>query len=230
MRLRRSLKRLLKSILFLICAASLLVIYMRYIEPRWLEVTHFEMTSGGQELRIAAFGDTHIGMGNDAPELEKLVREINDRRPDVVVFLGDLFDDLSTYRGDAEQCMEILSGIEAEYKYAVRGNHDVGGGAEWVYPDLIASAGFTLLENDSAGLRCGINLIGAADSTYFTADRQVCHRRLRHTAFPRARPRCRHARGRAAAFGTFPRRPGPHTICHGQDIARWGKKVLPRGV
>ena len=170
MKLRRGLKRLLKSILLLICAAALLVIYMRYVEPRRLEVTHFEMTSGGQELRIAAFGDTHIGMGNDAPELEKLVREINDRRPDVVVFLGDLFDDLSTYQGDSEKCMEILSGIEAEHKYAVRGNHDVGGGAEWAYPGLIGSAGFTLLENASAELPCGINLIGAADSTYFTAD------------------------------------------------------------
>jgi len=171
-RIFRLIRRLFKLACFIVVLAACLLAYMRYVEPNWIEVTHISLESPAVdgEFRAVAFGDVHIGMGKDEKELLKLVELINEQKPDAVFFLGDLFDDYSVYTGDAQRCIEILSGIDAEYKLAVRGNHDVGGGAQWIYPELISGCGFTLLENDSMMLPCGINVSGCADALYFTPE------------------------------------------------------------
>ena len=161
--------RLLKSIFLLGLMIGGLFVYMTRIEPRWIQVTELEMTGAVDgSLTAVAFGDTHIGMGNDLAELEDLVARINELQPDAVFFLGDLFENYAAYTGDVEGCLAALADIEAEYKYAVRGNHDVGGGAEFLFPDWMEKAGFILLENGSADLPGGIRLIGAANATYYT--------------------------------------------------------------
>lgn len=172
MRLIRFIKRLFKLLLSLALLAALALGYMRYIEPNWIEVSRMTVKAPGLEgqYKIVAFGDVHIGMGKDQKELERLVELINEEAPDGVFFLGDLFDDYSKYTGDPEACLNILSNIEARDKIAVRGNHDVGGGAQWVYPDMIASCGFALLENDRVVLDNGITVHGCAESLYFTPE------------------------------------------------------------
>ncbi len=161
--------RLLRGILALALLGGALAFYAFKIEPRWIQTTELEVTAPIEgSLRIVALGDTHIGMGKDQAEMGDLVGRINAIEPDAVFFLGDLFDNYAAYTGDVEANLAILAGIEAEYKYAVRGNHDVGGGAEFVYPELIAQAGFTLLENTDARLPCGLHIIGAADYIYHT--------------------------------------------------------------
>ncbi len=142
---------------------------MTRIEPAWVQVTELEITGAVEEpLTAVAFGDTHIGMGKDLADLEELVAQINELQPDAVFFLGDLFENFSAYTGDVEGCLAVLADIKAEHKYAVRGNHDVGGGAEFLFPDWMEKAGFVLLENQNAELPGGIRLIGAANATYYT--------------------------------------------------------------
>jgi len=168
-RKRPLLLRLLRGMFAVLLLAAALLFYMTRIEPRWVEVTELEVTAPIEgSLTAVAFGDTHIGMGNGAEELRDLVGRINALAPDVVFFLGDLFDNYAAYTGDVEGDLAILAGIEAQYKFAVRGNHDVGGGAEFIYPELIEKAGFTLLENADATLPCGLHIIGAADYIYHT--------------------------------------------------------------
>ena len=159
--------RLLKGVSLLVLAALVLELYMTRIEPYWIEVSKLEVTADTEGTFTAvAFADTHIGMGKGREELQALVDRINELQPDAVFFLGDLFDDYGAYHGDVSADLAVLAGIRAEHKYAVRGNHDVGGGAEFVYPDLIGEAGFVLLENENVSLPGGINLIGAANYTY----------------------------------------------------------------
>ena len=161
--------QLIRTALLMAVMAGMLWFYMTSIEPNWIQITELEVTAPIEgELRAVAFGDTHIGMGKDEEDMGKLVNKINDLAPDAVFFLGDLFDNYAEYTGDVEGNLAILAGIKAEHKYAVRGNHDVGGGAEFVYPELIEKAGFTLLENAGVQLPGGINLIGAADYIYHT--------------------------------------------------------------
>ncbi|MBR5284019.1 MAG: metallophosphoesterase [Clostridia bacterium] len=161
--------RLLKKVFQLVLVVLGLAVYMTRIEPSWVQVTELDIAGQVEgSLTAVAFGDTHIGMGKDVEELEELVAQINDLQPDAVFFLGDLFDNYGAYTGDVEGCLSILADIQAEYKYAVRGNHDVGGGAEFLFPDWMESAGFVLLENACAELPGGIRLIGAANATYYT--------------------------------------------------------------
>lgn len=146
-------------------------VYMTRIEPNWIEVTR--LTASGDidgTFRAVAFGDTHIGMGKDTEDLRALVEKINRLAPDAVFFLGDLYDNYSTYTGDASADMAVLAGLDAPYKFAVRGNHDVGGGAEFVYAGLMEQAGFRLLENEAVTLPGGIRVVGSAEWIYHSPD------------------------------------------------------------
>ena len=166
-RRKHFIRRLCGLLLACLCLAGGLWLYMTRVEPNWVEVTGLEMEGAIDGVfRAVAFGDTHIGMAKDIEDLRTLVAQINSLAPDAVLFLGDLYDDYSTYAGDAEADMAVLAGLEAAHKFAVRGNHDVGGGAEFVYSGLMEKAGFTLLENQAVTLPCGVRVVGAADYIY----------------------------------------------------------------
>ena len=161
-------KRLLKALFVLAVLAIMLAVYMRYIEPSMLDITYISIESSSVDgsFKIVAFGDTHVGNGKTVEDLFELCSKINSLSPDCVVFLGDLFDDYSAYEEDPSQVSKALAEITAVYKLAVRGNHDVGGGAEWVYPDIVNAGGFILLENENIVLENGINIVGSAEMLY----------------------------------------------------------------
>lgn len=171
-RLKRFFRRLLLAVIGLCLIAGAVYGYMRYVEPNWLQVTHLEVTSPHVEetFTAAVFADTHIGMGKDLREMRRLAEEIEAYHPDALFFLGDLFDDYEDYEGDADAVLDVFASIDASYKYAVRGNHDVGGGAQFVYEGLLERCGFTLLEDEEAWLPGNIHLIGANDMLYFKTD------------------------------------------------------------
>lgn len=163
----------------LLCAAVLLVLaggiycYARYIEPVRLSVETLRIDNAGlaKKVRIAVFSDVHLGNEKDTQDLRELVEEINAQNPDVVVFLGDFYDNYEQYTGDPEADAEALGGIAAPVRLAVWGNHDMGGGAHRVYPEVLEQAGFTLLENDSAALpELGLCFVGAADTIFGQPD------------------------------------------------------------
>ncbi len=172
--MRRFFIRLLQAALCLALLGAALLGYMRYIEPNWLQVTHLEVVSPDVTgtFTAAVFADVHVGMGKDQKEMRALVGRINEAGADAVFFLGDFFDDYSAYEGDTEAILDIFADIDAPHKYAVRGNHDVGGGAQFLFAGWMEACGFTLLEDESTALGCGINLIGAQDMLYFKTDVQ----------------------------------------------------------
>lgn len=77
-------------------------------------------------FRIVQFSDTHIGsMINSRRELKALVDTINDLRPDLVVFSGDLVN--IRYTELDATARELLGAISAPCGvYSTLGNHDVG--------------------------------------------------------------------------------------------------------
>jgi predicted MPP superfamily phosphohydrolase len=126
-------------------AAALAVIELAYwgnvyawlVEPNRLVVRRVEIVSAhweGAPLTIAALADTHVGGPHvDAARIGRIVRRVNDLRPDLVVLLGDYaaFHAPEAERTGAEQ-QEILGGIAAFAALnaplgavAVIGNHDV---------------------------------------------------------------------------------------------------------
>ena len=145
-------KMIISVILILIFLALALIGYAHFIEPNRLTVTHIEDTSGSmkESLTVALFADTHFGFQYDLEQFEKAVNEINENPPDLLLFAGDLIDNLNEYSGDPVEISNALSRMKANFgKYAVFGNHDYGGGAEHQYEDIMNAGGFQVLVNET---------------------------------------------------------------------------------
>ncbi|MBV6404359.1 MAG: metallophosphoesterase [Flavobacteriales bacterium] len=81
-------------------------------------------------LRIVQISDLHLG---SFPASTDIVRRgvdlINEERPDLVLFTGDLVND---YADEAEAWVNTLKDLQARLgKYAILGNHDYSDYAQW---------------------------------------------------------------------------------------------------
>lgn len=130
--------------------------YARYIEPYnlktvelSLEDPQLKLNGKNDNLKIAVFSDTHFSEWYTTEDFEKVVSTINKQSPDLVFFAGDLIDNFNSYTGNVDAITDCLSRINAPLgKFAVYGNHDYGGGAEWEYEGIMQAGGFTVLAGD----------------------------------------------------------------------------------
>lgn len=125
----------------------------------------------GEELKIAAVTDLHLGTTMDVEELEEWCKEIAATKPDLLVLVGDIFDE-NTKREQMEEAAELFGRFPASLGVCyVLGNHD----PNW-YSDAPAyslseltgtlkKAGVHVLEDEifSAGEFC--TLIGRKDAS-----------------------------------------------------------------
>ncbi len=118
----------LRIVAAMVLVFSLPLAWARFIEPRLLTV-HEEtiLLPGASEtspsIRIAVFGDTHIGMFPHAMPVARIADRINAEGVDAVFLAGDL-----SYHPETEDIPEnfaALGQIKAPL-FAVLGNHDVG--------------------------------------------------------------------------------------------------------
>ncbi|MBP2098326.1 metallophosphoesterase [Enterococcus rivorum] len=124
-------------------------IYAFFIEPKRIVIHTHKLgeENGQQPLKIVQLSDIHIQENYSIEQLEKIVTKTNALKPDIVTFTGDLFDNYAEY-GPTEQVAQTLNKLSAPLgKFAIFGNHDYGGGAVRIYPDILAAAGFQLLQN-----------------------------------------------------------------------------------
>lgn len=101
--------------------------YYRYQHPStqvFNIVINKPLRSGDKTLRIVAVSDIHLGYGTDKRQLQRYVKMINDRNPDLVLIGGDLIDsDVTPLR--KERMNEELGRIQAPLGvYMVPGNHE----------------------------------------------------------------------------------------------------------
>lgn len=177
----RRLWKVLKVLFVIILIAALLVVciygYARYIEPYRIQVVRetMEVPDDIGECRIVFFSDTHFGRWYSVDQIDEIARVINEQNPDVVLFGGDLIDDYNRDEEDldVDKIIEGLKSIKATYgKYAVFGNHDYGGGAQYVFEDILDQSGFRLLVNERAYIKAlNLKITGFDDSIFgYTRD------------------------------------------------------------
>jgi hypothetical protein len=124
-----------------------------------LYVPHFDPAHDG--LRVAQLTDFHIGPGTPAGRIASAIREVNARRPDLVLLTGDYV----TYtRWPLRQLAGALAGLTPP-TFAVLGNHDhqVDAGA---VRRILASLGYAVLVNTRAELLvrgAPVTLLGVDD-------------------------------------------------------------------
>lgn len=163
-------KKRIFLIIFIVFSAFLSVMgYSHFIEPNLLVTKKLviETQKPIEPCTMVYFTDTHFGKYYDVSHATKIVEKINEAKPDIVVFGGDLLDNFARDRDNMElqSLKEELQRIEVKIgKYAVWGNHDYGGGAIRIYEDFMTSCGFKILNNESVELEdYGIKLIGYDD-------------------------------------------------------------------
>jgi predicted MPP superfamily phosphohydrolase len=123
-------------------------------------------------LRVALISDLHSGAPHvDEPRLERLVAAVNDRRPDLVLLLGDYIDPEVRF-GSAVAPPAVasrLGGLRASRGVmAVLGNHDWHNDGPGMRAAL-RGAGIPVLENDARDVG-GLWVAGVEDARYCAPD------------------------------------------------------------
>lgn len=127
------------------------ILYARYIGTSGLIIKEEKITStkipdNFHGLKVVQFSDLHYGSTCFDKEVKNLVNEINLRKPDLVLFTGDLIDKNSTItEKQSKQLIKYLQAINSTIgKYAVSGNHDY---KDQNFNKIMIQSNFTILDN-----------------------------------------------------------------------------------
>ena len=123
-----------KTIILIISVISVwILIAIGYINAKHPRVKTLNLkipknANGNPQLRIIAVSDVHLGSIIGEKRVAKLVRMINQLRPDLVLFAGDLLDEdpgpvIHQNLGSCLEKIKAKTGI-----YAITGNHEYIGG------------------------------------------------------------------------------------------------------
>lgn len=163
------------GLLALVCMAG--IGYGSLIGPYHLQVRQVEFCSprlpeAFDGYRVLQFSDLHSGSFSRHPEfVERLVREANNQRADLMVFSGDLVNQRSS---ELAPFVPVLSRLQApDGVFSVLGNHDYGTYYRWPSPQaeeenlnrlqaMQEQMGWTLLNNDHRLIRRGNEAIALA--------------------------------------------------------------------
>lgn len=162
MKEKRRKKRPLRILIFIIILITLLSLcvfmYSYFFGTKGLKVKEYNIKNNNISdefygLKIIHISDIHYGFHFDKEKLEKVVKKINEIKPDIVVLTGDLVNKNISSEKENE-LKEILSKIDTTIgKYAIKGNHDYIC-ENW--EDIISSSGFIDL-NDTFEIIYGNN-------------------------------------------------------------------------
>ncbi|WP_284140970.1 MULTISPECIES: metallophosphoesterase [unclassified Virgibacillus] len=150
---RRSfLKKMLGSFLTFVGLGGGSYYYAREIEPTLLHIQRETISSpkvptSFNGFTIVQFSDTHIGFQYTLDQLKKLVAKINEIKPDLIVFTGDLVDEPNKYKWNNELVNLLATLTAPQGKYWVYGNHDHGGYGTEIVKNVMEQADFKLLKN-----------------------------------------------------------------------------------
>lgn len=109
-------------------------------------IVNKKLPSSFDGLKIIHFSDLHYGSTVFYGDIKKIVKEINNRKPDIVVFTGDLVNngyELDTK--EQEKIIKILKSIDTKLgKYAVSGEEDGD-----IFNTIMKQSNFIVLDNTS---------------------------------------------------------------------------------
>ena len=119
------------SLSALICALLItgMVYWVHDFNVRTIIVESSDVPAGFDGMRIIQVSDIHLGSWISDRPLKRAIVLINNLKPDVVLFTGDLVNfstaEAYPFRDDLKQ-IKAPSGI-----YAIKGNHDYGDYVQW---------------------------------------------------------------------------------------------------
>ncbi|WP_342430427.1 metallophosphoesterase [Neobacillus sp. FSL H8-0543] len=192
MKRRTFLKSTFGTILTVLGLSSGGYLYANRIEPSLLEINTLEIKhrlipNGFDEIKILQFSDTHLGFQYNVSQFQKLITKMNELEPDLIVFTGDLLDEPNKFN-QINQIVPLLTKLKAPLgKYCIFGNHDHGGYGSKIYQNIMETANFTILLNDSKAIEAKdgskIYLIGIDDRMLGRPDLQLAQQHVPDNVF-----------------------------------------------
>ncbi len=152
---RRNKQKKIFSILFKITIFIVVLVSTFYLCNKYIftsqvifkeeRIINEKIPSSFDGVKIIQFSDLHYGTTIFIDEVKSLVKSINERNPDLVVFTGDLIDkDYDLKSDEQERLIKQLSKIKASIgKYAIAGEED---GENFM--TIFNQSDFVILNND----------------------------------------------------------------------------------
>ena len=147
-------KKLITFFIILIIMISGLISYARYVGTTGLiveetGVINNDLPSSFSGLKIVTFSDIHYGKTTSLNEIKKVVKEINKLKPDIVIFLGDLFDEeIKINDKDVDKLKKEFAKIDNSLnKYAIKGDSDYKNITD--FETIFKYADFNVLDNSN---------------------------------------------------------------------------------
>lgn len=115
------------------------------------------------QIKVAMVSDIHLGITVGPVHLEKLVRLMEEMRPDLILLVGDTIDNSITPL-ENDEIVEFLGRLEAPYGvYGVVGNHEHYSGEVDKFVSLMESSGITILRDSHVKIKDAFYLVGRED-------------------------------------------------------------------
>ncbi|WML35586.1 metallophosphoesterase [Clostridium sp. OS1-26] len=146
---------------------SIILIYGTY-NANHSKVVEYDITINKKagnlkQLNIVTISDIHLGSIIGKNRLNKMVEEVNELNPDIVLFCGDIIDD-DTNTFIEEHMEESFKKIKSRYGvYAVLGNHEYIGGDIEKIEKAYKDAGIKLLKDNVEKIQDSFYIVGRDD-------------------------------------------------------------------
>jgi len=148
---KKSIKLFFKVTIILIILITTFFLYTTYISTTKIKVREYRVTNEKipttfNGLKIIQFGDLHYGSTMFYENVQTLVKMINERKPDLIFFTGDLINkDYKLSSKEQEKLIKELKKLNASLgKYAVTGEEDNEN-----FTTIFNQSEFTILKNES---------------------------------------------------------------------------------
>lgn len=141
----------IKLLLLILIIVLLFILYSKYIGVKGLIVKEYRvesdiLTENFSGIKIIHFSDLLYKSTVDKDDIKKMVNRMNELKPDIVVFTGDLVDiSKKITEDDKNFLIKELSSINAKIsKYAIYGDYDF---SFKYYDEIMNKSGFKMLNN-----------------------------------------------------------------------------------
>lgn len=147
-------KKIISFLIFIVLVIASLILYARYIGTTGVKVIETpvvdnDLPTSFEGFKIVEFADIHYGMTTSLKDIKLLVNKINQLKPDLIIFTGDLFDNsIKITDDDVNSLKEELAKIDDTVnKYAIKGDQDYSNLTD--FETIFKFANFTILDNSN---------------------------------------------------------------------------------
>lgn len=150
------------SIVLIVCCFIYGMVSANRIVHTTYEVK-IEKKSTLDSLKIVMFSDLHLGYVNGQERVDRIVEQINQLQPDIVLIAGDFFDGNLQAISNPNQLIESFQQLSSTYgNYLILGNHDAGDTFLQML-SFIQDAGIEILSDEAILIDEAFYLIGRKD-------------------------------------------------------------------